>query len=629
MRQLVTMCAAVLVLATAPLHAQHLGARLQWQPEIADTDPRLQQPVEIEVLARAAVPALKLLSDATGVSLSVAPEDLTTVGERKLTIISKGLTLKAIMVQLPNALQECHWDIDTSGEKPVYLLHRNSGVEAMVDKQQAATRAARSNQYQAERAAARLSRLDAARRALRMSPRELARLEETDLLLARAALMPTTREMMEIFLSLPDEEMAEFVETGRLEFSYEDAPADVQRLPQLLLDLFVQYVDWLVSSPAGEQDPLLSFLDMEEVRARLEEVPREFEQSPPPTIILSDDGANIRVAAGDMMFPIFCAPAAEIGELGHFLLTHTGYDYASALDIVQKWQREHQKAEERNDSHAWEKSLGAEPTDARLLHSISLPDGGDQITLLEFQRTVAAQTGLSVVSDFLTYSGVLYRFRLHAEMPLWHILTYLVPRGIEWSLVGNCLVFHDRSWYRRSRSEVPERLLFPLVRKYCAGDLTLDDMCTFITALQRHHGAILTPRLAPAMPPELPNLGLYGVELYAIEASAVLDDEQRAALRSPQGMKLADLPLAARDVVLAGAANPLSSLAWSPEQWEQAVFRLEEAEERDEGARLWASSVLGFELPDGAELKARFRFPRFPSDITYTPLLHAEPGQPP
>jgi len=49
------------------------------------------------------VPALELLSQATGVSLGVAPEDLDTVGERKLTIISKGLTLKANKVQLPEA----------------------------------------------------------------------------------------------------------------------------------------------------------------------------------------------------------------------------------------------------------------------------------------------------------------------------------------------------------------------------------------------------------------------------------------------------------------------------------------------------------------------------------------------
>jgi len=69
-----------LLLAAAPAAAQHgLGAREQWQPQIADTDTRLQQSVEIEILGRAAVPALAMLSEATGASLSVAPEDLATV----------------------------------------------------------------------------------------------------------------------------------------------------------------------------------------------------------------------------------------------------------------------------------------------------------------------------------------------------------------------------------------------------------------------------------------------------------------------------------------------------------------------------------------------------------------------
>jgi hypothetical protein len=92
-------------------------------------DRRLDQRDEMEILGRAAVPALTLLSEQTGVSLGGASEDLNTVGERKLTIISKGLLLKGIMVQLAEALQECHWDIDDSGDKPVYLLHRKMGID--------------------------------------------------------------------------------------------------------------------------------------------------------------------------------------------------------------------------------------------------------------------------------------------------------------------------------------------------------------------------------------------------------------------------------------------------------------------------------------------------------------------
>jgi hypothetical protein len=94
-------------------------------------DARLDQAVEVEILGRAAAPALGMLSEHTGVSLGVAPEDLDTVGERKLTIISLGLDLKSIMVQIPEALKECHWDVDDSSEERGYLLHRNAGVDGL------------------------------------------------------------------------------------------------------------------------------------------------------------------------------------------------------------------------------------------------------------------------------------------------------------------------------------------------------------------------------------------------------------------------------------------------------------------------------------------------------------------
>ena len=104
---------ALLSLACGPALAQHLGARLQWQPTSVggyDLDRRIEQPVNIEILGRAAIPALKLLSEETGVSLQVAPEDLDTVGERKLIIIAQGCTLKALMVQIVGV----KWRWDTS-----------------------------------------------------------------------------------------------------------------------------------------------------------------------------------------------------------------------------------------------------------------------------------------------------------------------------------------------------------------------------------------------------------------------------------------------------------------------------------------------------------------------------------
>lgn len=129
MRTSFGVCAVALL--TWPALAQHLAPRKQWQPRVMAPDPRLEQTFSIEILGRAAVPALEMLSEATGVSLDVAPENLDTVGERKLTIVAKDLRLKALMLRIPEALQECHWDIDDSGEEPVYLLHRNAGVERL------------------------------------------------------------------------------------------------------------------------------------------------------------------------------------------------------------------------------------------------------------------------------------------------------------------------------------------------------------------------------------------------------------------------------------------------------------------------------------------------------------------
>src|SRR5512137_1505652 len=83
------------------------GRRDQWMPQ-TEHDPRLQQPVRIEIIGSSAADAMKLLSGKTGISLGVTAEDRDTVGERKLTIIAQGCSLKSLLVQIPEALQECH-----------------------------------------------------------------------------------------------------------------------------------------------------------------------------------------------------------------------------------------------------------------------------------------------------------------------------------------------------------------------------------------------------------------------------------------------------------------------------------------------------------------------------------------
>ncbi len=459
MRHLLIVLLAIAV--AAPAHAQHLGARVQWQPSISDTDARIQQYVDIEILGRAAVPSLEILTNATGVALTVAPEDLATVGERKLTLISKGLTLKAIMVQLPEALQECHWDIDASGEEPVYSLHRNGNVEATAERQKAERRAERVEEYHTERRAARRSRLEATRQALRMSPSELARLEEADPLLARAVQEPTARAIMEAFLNLPDEHMDQFEETGRLEFRHEDAPAQIRSLVRLSFEQGRQLLTWVESWPAEEERP--PGFEERDWRAYIEEVELKLARSPDARIAVSDEGVEPvgimllhEGSWGGIVIPPRYAwwepSSAPPAFYGRFLLTQTGADWASALDILEKSRLEFEAlidARERDHNQC------IAPSDPRLHCTISVPGEWVPLTALGFQQAVAEQTRMSVLADSFTDEVVVRAAEVRDAVPLWRLLCRASKRGVEWDLVGDCLVFHHRYWYRRAYEPVP------------------------------------------------------------------------------------------------------------------------------------------------------------------------------
>ncbi len=138
--------------------AQHADTRQQWQPQ-TDQDPRLEQTVHVDIIGRAVVGGLPVLSEKTGVKLEVAPENRDSLGERKFTLLAREASLRAIMLQLCNALQDCHWDIDVAGPQPVYLLHEEPGAAAAVAKRREEEGAAREE----ERSAARNRRIEEAR----------------------------------------------------------------------------------------------------------------------------------------------------------------------------------------------------------------------------------------------------------------------------------------------------------------------------------------------------------------------------------------------------------------------------------------------------------------------------------
>jgi len=628
------------VLLAAPASAQHLGARLQWQPEIADIDPRLQQKVEIDILGRAAVPALKLLSDATGVSLSVAPEDLTTVGERKLTLISKDLTLKAIMVQLPNALQECHWDIEPKGDTFVYYLHRNGSADELME---SLAEAASEPDRQA-----RLHRIEEARAALSMSPAELDELEQTDLYLARTMKDPAARARLVAFFDLPPAQMDRLIREGSIQLKHSDLPRALQETTPGILQ------EWIAETQSlGE-----AVQRQAEWRGSLPETTVSLWAHGPSGVALSfyletrqDQGALHHISAD--LIPPRRAPRPDLDVSAHLsrkeartsgsgrpgmrggarwnakgprnrLLRATGTpgDREAERTIIQAelgYAQARERSEEERRAREW---TGRDDPDLQSI--IGLDDTHDQfLEFVDLQVTVAAETDFSIVSDFFsTVAG--YTPSDVESAPLWELLYRATERFIyRWHKVGDCLVFHHRDWYDRVPSEVPERLLFPFVRKYCAGELTLDDVCALVNAMPRRDGAPIFPEL----PFQLPYLRLSPGRLWAIDAYASLNSDQRAALRRPEGIEVADLPPPAREIIVAAVTDPDVLTSQSREDCERAVFRLEEEEKSSDGGAI-ITSLLYLEFPGGARHTARFWFPRFTSEITYTPLAHAD-SQPP
>ncbi len=549
MRLLVTLSVAVLLLTASPLCAQHFGARLQWQPEISDTDARLQQPVEIEILGRAAVPALKLLSEATGVPLTVAPENLDTVGERKLTIIAQGLSLKGIMVQLPEALLEAHWDVDTSGDEPVYVLHRNSGVDASVQREEQERRAG----YDERRQQQRIDSIDDARRALAMSPAELEELEKTDLFLARAAQYPLTRSLMEAYASLPEEYPGQLIDAGLLRLSYYDAPPALQKAVGAACQMQRQYLQWartqvataalLLPNEITDQETQLAELESRiadgGVFIRVHNIGRETGFGPQLTV--STDEASLGVT----LVPPRSTRVTFPGNPYQWLLVATGDTPEQALSTVQR-----SKAAWVNlrNARQWDESDWVEPADQRLQRQIEMPfkwhEGAEYVSILELQQLVAAETGLSVISDYFANDlAGLDPGQAPLGDSLWRDLYILGQTGnFKWRLLGDCLIFHRTMWHRLAQRELPESLIMKYRQRLARqGHFTLDDVIEFAVEIK---GLSATDRRGgPSVPMDLIEAGILrsrGVSGSLLLYHSLTPDE-KAKARSPEGLTLAEL----------------------------------------------------------------------------------------
>jgi beta-lactamase regulating signal transducer with metallopeptidase domain len=569
--------------AVADSEGHRPGLRDQWQPQ-TEHDPRLAQPVHIEILGRAAVPALEMLSKETGVSLSVAPENLETVGERKLTIIAQGCSLKSIMVQIPNALQECHWDIDVRGTQPVYLLHRNSGVDATM----AELYHKEIERYAEERRPAVEARIADTRRALAMSPQELEELKKTDPLLAYATQDPETRKWMELFVALPDDRMREFVTTGESLYGYfGDAPERLQKASRQLLEEHYREAQSRPNEEGAfdEAEFYRFFLD------HLDNVSVGYEGPFNPI----RDGINLRLqtwrvegsglgTGAPAVPPQF--PEERLTRWPRQLLLNAGLDEKAAdtllADLVQKGNAlDQERQQQKRDAER------IEPRSPALHRVVALPFSEDApVDPMDIQRFIAKETGLTVISDYYSdwTGGMPIPKEAKESMPAWRLLYLLGEKwfwAYEWDEVGDCLVFHHANWYRFAPRELPESMVRAYREKLKQqGRLTLEDVVAAAVALGPRRAVLRatgSPRNARMyVPSDLEEAGLDGLALLssATLIYASLSPEQRAQALSEAGLPYADMTPDQRSLARRSSTERNDDRPMPEEKLAQAVYHI-------------------------------------------------------
>jgi hypothetical protein len=571
LRGVLTLC---LVLIAAPCFAQHAGLRQQWQPQ-TESDPRLQQRVATELICISTRRGLPLLAEQTGVSLSVAPENLDTTGERKFMLIARGCTLKEVMVQLCEALRECHWDVDTSGVQPAYLLHRNAGVEAAERERQEEARA----QAAAERREERIARVDLARRALAMTPEEVAELEKTDLLLARALRYPPMRDAMEAFFSLPPERVQELAEKGWLDLTYPELP---ERARQLLLAAVRAQIAWDIEYLDGEG----AGPGAGEVKQQFEEFARGLPQS------LEQAPIGVRYSGVSYGLTLFADPVTVIAiparhptptnEIMRHLLEATGETREAAAQTAQQyWAQWQQQRREEEERRLRERVLAPE-----VERPLATPFERS-LRLCALEKAAAEQTGLSVVADAFWSD----QFEVQMNKPahpgsVRQALDAAASWAVfEWWTTGRCLVLRakDFDWYEHARRDVPESVVFHYRGRLRAqGRFTLDDALALAEEMGRRGGVT---RRGLGLPADLCETGLWGLSdqdsAWAVALLRSLTPEERARAEGPEGLRLADLSQAQRDRVTQNVDERIGGVADAP----GAVFRITKSEGTSEGRR--------------------------------------------
>jgi hypothetical protein len=481
------------------------------------------------------VPALELLSKETGVSLSVAPENLDTVGERKLAIIAQGLDLKSIMVQLCEALQEAHWDIDTSGSAPVYLLHRDSGMDDAAAREQRAL--AEANRPGREAA------LQGVRRALAMSPDELAELEKSDLFLARACRSPYQRAQMEALLALPPKATEELLGTGDTTLPFTEAPAVVQTAARAAVARSPNTADWINDAATTQ------------AYRHTRETPEVWQ------LHYWFDGRKVTFDVGvplgsrqesliqDNAIPPLDVDDYEVDSRLQQLLEDTGTPAEEAKQLLEQ----RRQNVERQVQERWSLSNRLpqqEATNPRLRVRLAL-EGGDQdfLSFAQIQQQIARKTGLSIVSDYFMDSGRPLSPELRRDFPLWQLLALIAEdRAYLWRDAATCLTFHAARWPLAVARDIPEGLLaWVRTRLQERGALSLRDLAEVSARLTDEQ------RKNTNWPPDAGQV--YVAEAgWALSLSATFTPEQEQQARSVAGLAFSHMTPAQQQQVRTRAA---------------------------------------------------------------------------
>ena len=239
------------------------------------------------------------------------------------------------------------------------------------------------------------------------------------------------------------------------------------------------------------------------------------------------------------------------------------------------------------------------PTDPDLLQVVKLPAEAGETAILQ---AIAAQSGLSIASDYFTGRRLFVTEEMQQGLPLWKLLYTLGGEdsgGQEypWKKVGPVLVLHARHWPALARQEVPESLLLAYQEKLQQqGRFTLDDLAAFAVALGEG-GAPYRP-----MPTGLVRAGL-GTAAAAglgLRCYATLSPQQVAQARREVGLPYAEMSIAQRQMVakMAGKCDP--PLLQPTEAVRQGVFRItEETKQRKRGEVALAITTVTFTVQFG------------------------------